>query len=97
MIEIFEGDSLEIEVTVTKDGTPLDLNGKTVTAAAANVRDRKVSASISITNAAGGKFTAKFPRRSLTRGSWRFWARVSDGTDCQVVAEDTIRVVRSLV
>lgn len=97
MIEIYNGDSLAILVTVLdrviKD--PVDITTGTVTAEAQNLDGTVASATTAITDGPAGKFTATFTAGALGVGSWSFQARVVIGGDSMIVATESVLVLPS--
>jgi hypothetical protein len=93
-ISIKATDSLDILVSVKDEDTGLD---KDITTATTTGRFRKndgtiVAATIAVTNATAGEFTASVATGLLSAGVWQFLAELQIAGKDQVVAEEDIIV-----
>ena len=97
-VTIKVGSTLECLVTVTDDTTGLatDITGATITAKALLSDGKAVqtikTATIAITDATAGKFTATFSLTDFSLGKWIFQARVVLGAESEVVVESHIQI-----
>jgi len=93
-IFIKDTDSLDIEVSVNDQDTGLD---KDITSATTTGTFKKndgtiVAATIAVTGATAGEFTASVATGGLSAGIWQFMAELQIGGKDQVVAEEDILV-----
>lgn len=97
--KIWSADEYAVEVTVTKskDGVPLDLTGAVVQASAiSSLGAVAVANSVTVTDAVNGKLTAVWNAGSLQSGLWTVEVRVTPVSDGpQTVAQYALRVARS--
>lgn len=99
-ISIYEGGTLVVEASVVNaDGTPRDITGTTVEAVAVKKSDVSdvITASVQITNATGGEFSATFDGAGWSPGLWLFQARVTGGGESQIPVEEEIEVKAAYV
>ena len=93
-ITMFDTDSLDIEVSVNDQDTGLD---KDITSATTTGTFKKndgtiVAATIAVTDATAGEFTASVATAGLSAGIWQFLAELQIAGKDQVVAEEDIIV-----
>jgi hypothetical protein len=93
-IKMFDTDSLDIQVSVKDQSTGLDKDITTATTTGTFKKNdgTSVAATIAITDAAAGEFTASVATGGLSAGIWQFLAELQIAGKDQIVAEEDISV-----
>lgn len=97
-VPIYAGDSFSIVVSVIQiDGSPLPLNGATVTASA-EISGTKIAGSATVTDEARGVVTVTWAPALLTAGTASLQVRVAFGSsEAQTVWTDSLVINPSAI
>lgn len=101
------GDTVQLELTVTRDGAPVDLTGMSIrfaiadsTGTIASTEDSGSDITVTVTDAAAGKYVVRMepPLTSTLRGTYRYQSEIEDGSGgIATVASRYITFTRDLI
>lgn len=91
MSEVFTaGDTVQLELTVTRDGEPVNITGMTIRFAIANstgtvasTEDSGSDITVTVTDAAAGEYVVRIEPAltSTLRGTYRYQSEIEDSSD----------------
>lgn len=91
MSEVFvSGDTVQLELTVTRDGAPVDLTGMSIrfaiadsTGTIASTEDSGSDITVTVTDAAAGEYVVRMEPTltSTLRGTYRYQSEIEDSSD----------------
>lgn len=101
------GDTVQLELTVTRDGAPVDLTGMSIrfaiadsTGTIASTEDSGSDITVTVTDAAAGKYVVRMEPTltSTLRGTYRYQSEIEDGSGgIATVASRYITFTRDLI